>query len=184
MEFLPPVSETAGWLIPSWEQFVDYSHHEIGLYSVVEAILIDGVKTYETSGATKGKYKVIPQFPVLQTPRKGSDFPVDLVYRIVDVRISVYVGEWDHHFSFPLQISRSPIALVEVIGSSLKNVDVQQLSQILVQAYYCVHQYSCEAVLVALTDTITWHFLRCRKAPTTTSQEASLGALQIEWAQT
>lgn len=86
MNLLPPVNETAEWLIPSWEKFVEYNSHEIGLYSVVEAILIDGIKTCEKSTGASKKYKVIPQFPVLQTSRKGNDFTVDLAYGIVDVR--------------------------------------------------------------------------------------------------
>lgn len=80
----PPFSVTlrlklsvSGAHIPTWSKVVDVQS-EFSLYSVVETILIDAILTYEDASKVEGKYRVVHQFPVLKTKRRGGDHTVDL----------------------------------------------------------------------------------------------------------
>ena len=74
--------------IPVWEEFVNM-YSEVTLYTLVGAMMVDGVISFETKNpGKKSVFKVNPQFPVLKTQRS------DLSYGIVKVRkVCVYIGE-------------------------------------------------------------------------------------------
>ena len=64
MEDLQPVCTTSSSFIPVWTQYLDSQFHEIGIYSAVEAILFDGILTYEKAGGTKNRYNVVAQWEI------------------------------------------------------------------------------------------------------------------------
>ena len=56
------------------------------LYPIVEVALFDAIYSYEgAERGEKGKCRVVQQFPILHTRRKGSDFTVDFTCGIVKV---------------------------------------------------------------------------------------------------